>query len=36
MKLAALVYTIHFAHLILGLPVEGLEQAVIAAYASRS
>lgn len=36
MKLAVAVYLIHFAHLLLGLPVEGLEQAVISAYASRS
>lgn len=36
MKLALAVYAIHFAHLLLGLPIEGAEQALILAYGSRT
>lgn len=36
MKLALAVYVVHFAHLLLGLPVEGVEQALISAYGARS
>ena len=36
MRLALAVYAVHFAHVLLGVPVEGLEQTLVLAYGSRA
>lgn len=35
MKLALAIYLVHFVHMLLGLPIEGIEQALISVYATK-
>lgn len=35
MKIAIVVYALHFAHVLLGVPVEGLEQTLVMMYGSK-